>query len=287
MAAVSYGHVAIVPKGVWGAETQYEPCNLVEYNGSSYVAKLQPPIGTLPTDTQYWQVSAAGTKKATLDSLGLVKPDNKTTEVDETGVLSVKESTDIIKKSDGTLSLNTTFEEATELANIIAGEAIKEVLGKVFKSIAATMNLDQNALLKNMLSGEDVDDASKIPTSAFIHTLYNRIGMGTDLSAGDATNLTQAVNDLNSSLGNMRLAVITGTTKPSNGNSDKVPLPNGFTIDNAIILNVMIFNSQWYNMPYFDVSDGKVSNGYYLCSDGVFVSNYNASFYSKKFVQSL
>ena len=200
MAAVSYGHVAIVPKGVWSAETQYEPCNLVEYNGSSYVAKLQPPIGTLPTDTQYWQVSAAGTKKATSDSLGLVEPDNKTTEVDETGVLSVKESTDIIKKSDGTLGLNTTFEEATELANIIAGEAIKEVLGKVSKSIATTMNLDQNALLKNMLSGEDVDDASKIPTSAFIHTLYNRIGMGTDLSAGDATNLTQAVNALNSNL---------------------------------------------------------------------------------------
>ena len=63
MAAVSYGHVAIVPKRVWGAETQYEPCNLVEYNGSSYVAKLQPPIGTLPTDTQYWQVSAVGAKK--------------------------------------------------------------------------------------------------------------------------------------------------------------------------------------------------------------------------------
>lgn len=200
MAAVSYGHVAIVPKGVWSAEVQYEPCNLVEYNGSSYVAKLQPPIGTLPTDTQYWQVSAVGAKKATSDSLGLVEPDNKTTEVDETGVLSVKESTDIIKKSDGTLSLNTTFEEATELANIIAGEAIKEVLGKVSKSIAATMNLDQNALLKNMLSGEDVDDASKIPTSAFVHTLYNRIGMGTDLSAGDATNLTQAVNDLNSNI---------------------------------------------------------------------------------------
>lgn len=200
MAAVSYGHVAIVPKGVWSAEVQYEPCNLVEYNGSSYVAKLQPPIGTLPTDTQYWQVSAVGAKKATSDNLGLIEPDNKTTEVDETGVLSVKESTDIIKKSDGTLSLNTTFKEATELANIIAGEAIKEVLGKVSKSIATTMNLDQNALLKNMLSGEDVDDASKIPTSAFVHTLYNRIGMGTDLSAGDATNLTQAVNDLNSNL---------------------------------------------------------------------------------------
>lgn len=224
MAAVSYGHVAIVPKGVWSAEVQYEPCHLVEYNGSSYVAKLQPPIGTLPTDTQYWQVSAVGAKKATLDSLGLVKPDNKTIEVDETGVLSVKESTDIIKKSDGTLSLNTTFEEATELANIIAGEAIKEVLGKVSKSIATTMNLDQNALLKNMLSGEDVDDASKIPTSAFVHTLYNRIGMGTDLSAGDATNLTQAVNNLNSNLNSLIKIAEVGVTDaiPINPSSKEV-----------------------------------------------------------------
>lgn len=63
MAAVAYGHVAIVPKGIWNAETQYEVCQLVEYDGSSYVAKAQPPVGTLPTDTLYWQVSAAGTKR--------------------------------------------------------------------------------------------------------------------------------------------------------------------------------------------------------------------------------
>lgn len=63
MAAVAYGHVAIVPKGIWNAETQYEVCQLVEYDGSSYVAKAQPPVGTLPTDTSYWQVSAAAPKR--------------------------------------------------------------------------------------------------------------------------------------------------------------------------------------------------------------------------------
>lgn len=248
MAAVSYGHVAIVPKGVWSAEVQYEPCNLVEYNGSSYVAKLQSPIGTLPTDTQYWQISAVGAKKATSDSLGLVEPDNKTTEVDETGVLSVKESTDIIKKSDGTLSLNTTFEEATELANIIAGEAIKEVLGKVSKSIAATMNLDQNALLKNMLSGEDVDDASKIPTSAFVHTLYNRIGMGTDLSVGDATNLTQAVNDLNSNFLTVEYnSIITiSTLKTWTESSYEITSPPvGFSFNDIVSITAFSQKDHW------------------------------------------
>lgn len=209
--AVSYGYVAIVPKGIWSAETQYEACNLVEHDGSSYVAKARPPIGTLPTDTAYWQVSAAGTKKATVDSLGTVMPDGTTTEVNEEGKISaktaqqdsagmVKGSDDITVGEDGALTINTAFEQATELANLIAGEAIKEVLGKVSKAIATTMNLDQNALLKNMVSGIDANDGNKIPSSAFVHTLYERLGMGTDLSAGDATNVTQAVNSLYSNL---------------------------------------------------------------------------------------
>lgn len=209
--AVSYGHVAIVPKGIWSAETQYEVCNLVEHDGSSYVAKVRPPVGTEPTDTAYWQVSAAGTKKATSDSLGTVMPDGTTTEVNEEGKISaktaqqdsagmVKGSDDITVGEDGALTVNTAFEQATKLANLIAGEAIKTVLGKVSKAIATTMNLDENALLKNMVSGIDVNDGAKIPSSAFVHTLYERLGMGTDLSAGDATNVTQAVNSLYSNI---------------------------------------------------------------------------------------
>lgn len=209
--AVSYGHVAIVPKGIWSAETQYEACNLVEHDGSSYVAKARPPVGTLPTDTSYWQVSAAGTKKASSGSLGTVMPDGRTTEVNEEGKLSaktaqqdavgvVKGSDDITVSEDGNLTVNTEFEQATELANLIAGEAIKSVLGKVSKAIAATMNLDQNALLKNMISGIDVNSGEKVPSSAFVHTLYERLGMGTDLSAGDAENVTQAVNALYSNM---------------------------------------------------------------------------------------
>lgn len=197
MAAISYGHVAIVPKGTWNATTQYEVCNLVEYDGSSYVVTSRPPIGTLPTDKTYWQVSAAGTAKATENTLGLVKADNTSTEVDENGQLSVKSSDDIIKNETGNLVINTTFEQATELANIIAGEAIKEVLGKVSKSIATTMNLDQNALLKSMVSSIDTNDENKVPSSALLHTMYERLGMGTDLSSG-FTSVTQAVNQLNS-----------------------------------------------------------------------------------------
>lgn len=210
--AVNYGQVAIVPKGVWNAETQYKVNNLVEYDGSSYVAKVQPPVGTLPTDTSYWQVSAAGTKKATADSLGTVMPDGTTTEIKEDGKLSaktaqqnalgvVKGSDDVTVGEDGNLTVNTTFEQATELANIIAGEAIKSVLGKVSKAIATTMSLDENALLKNMISGIDVNDGNKVPSSAYIHSLVERIGMGTALEGG-FDNLTAGLNSVNNNLSN-------------------------------------------------------------------------------------
>lgn len=208
--AVNYGQVAIVPKGVWNAEAQYKVNNLVEYDGSSYVAKVQPPVGTLPTDTSYWQVSAAGTKKATPDSFGIVMPDGITTEIKEDGKLSaktaqqnalgvVKGSDDITVGEDGNLTVNTTFEQATELANIIAGEAIKSVLGKVSKAIATTMSLDENALLKNMISGIDVNDGNKVPSSAYIHSLVERIGMGTALEGG-FDNLTAGLNSVNNNL---------------------------------------------------------------------------------------
>lgn len=231
MAAVAYGHVAIVPKGIWNADTQYEVCHLVEYDGSSYVAKAQPPVGTLPTDTSYWQVSAAGTKKASSGSLGTVMPDGSTTEVNEAGKLSaktaqqdavgvVKGSDDITVGEDGNLTVNTEFEQATELANLIAGEAIKSVLGKVSKAIAATMNLDQNALLKNMISGIDVNSGEKVPSSAFVHTLYERLGMGTDLSAGDAENVTQAVNALYSNLTPSKITDVTNAINTTYGSGN-------------------------------------------------------------------
>lgn len=216
--AVNYGQVAIVPKGEWNVETQYKVNNLVSYDGSSYVAKVQPPVGTLPTDTSYWQVSAVGTKKATADSLGTVMPDGTTTSVGEDGKLSVntaqqdalgvvKGSDDITVGEDGTLTVNTTFKQATELANIIAGEAIKSVLGKVSKAIATTMNLDENALLKNMISGIDVNDGNKVPSSAYIHLLVERIGMGTALEGG-FDNLTAGLNSVNNNLSNSGIPIV-------------------------------------------------------------------------------
>lgn len=204
-----YGTIGIRPMGTYNADTKYELLNLVEYDGSSYVAHTDPPLGTLPTNTDYWQISASGTSKATESTPGTVMPDGVTTEVDSNGALSVKTATQstagIVKGSagikvaeDGSIDVNTLFEQATELANIIAGEAISTALGKIAKSIAVTMGLNENALLKNMLTNMDADDSTKIPTSKFVHKLYERIGMGEDLDIGD--NLTAVIKSLNSNL---------------------------------------------------------------------------------------
>jgi len=206
---VIYGTIGMLPSEEYNPNKQYEILNLVSFDGSSYVVHTKPPVGTLPTDLAYWQVSALGTSKATANSVGTVKPDGVTTEVSADGSLSVKTATQsalgLVKGSagikvgeGGTVDVNTTFTQAAELANIIAGEAISQVLGKISKSIAVTMGLDQNALLKNMLTNIDANDQNKIPTSALVHTLVDRIGMGTELTAG--ANLTAGLNALNSDL---------------------------------------------------------------------------------------
>lgn len=227
--AVEYGTIAVVPMGTWEDSKDYNVGNLVELDGSSYVAKVKPPAGTSPTDTAYWQVSAKGASKATADIAGVVKPDGVTTEVDANASLSVKKATQatvgIVKGSngikvgaEGSIDVDTTFTQATDLANIIAGEAIASVLGKVSKAIATTMSLDQNALLKNMLTSIDGNSSEKVPTQAYIHTLVERIGMGIELTAG--ANLTEVANELSSNLKNKATVTYTPTIDIPAGTQD-------------------------------------------------------------------
>ena len=47
-------------KGVWASNEKYLSNNQVIYNGSTYLAKGDVPIGTVPTNTTYWRVFGAG-----------------------------------------------------------------------------------------------------------------------------------------------------------------------------------------------------------------------------------
>ncbi len=60
MGAVNYGRIALIPQGNFAGDVQYEQGDVVSYEGSSYIAKSKPPVATLPTNTEYWQLSARG-----------------------------------------------------------------------------------------------------------------------------------------------------------------------------------------------------------------------------------
>lgn len=203
------GKIAVTDGGNYSASTTYEKLTFVHYQGDAYMT-LKTVKGVTPTDDGVnYRRFCKSAELATASKAGIVMPDGTTTTVDSSGYLSAKKATQsttgIVKGSnsikvgsDGAIDVNTTFTQAVNLANIITGEAIATILGKVSKAIATTMNLNQNALLKSMLTSIDANDSSKIPTAAYIHTLVERIGMGTQLTAG--ANLTEAVNNLNSNL---------------------------------------------------------------------------------------
>ena len=183
MTAQNYGTIGTVPKGDYDPDRQYKVGNIVTYtNGSSYLAHTIPPIGTLPTDKNYWQVSAQGGGYASLDAPGVVQPDGDTIDISNDAIISVKTATqdalgvvkgseDISIEADGKLSINTNFEQATELVNIIANEVWSIMLGKISKSIATTMGLDENALLKSMISNQYENVSTKAASAALVNNL--------------------------------------------------------------------------------------------------------------------
>lgn len=205
------GKVVVTDGGTYSASVTYEKLTFVHYNNDAYLT-LKTVKGVTPTDDGVnYRLFCKSAATATTSKAGIVMPDGTTIGISngkitaktatQTTVGVVKGSNDINVGKDGALSLNTKFEQATALANIVAGEALKVVLGKVSKAIATTMNLDENALLKNMISGIDVNDGNKVPSSAYIHSLVERIGMGTALEGG-FDNLTAGLNSVNNNLSN-------------------------------------------------------------------------------------
>ena len=237
------GKVVVTDGGTYSASTTYEKLTFVHYNGDAYLT-LKTVKGVTPSDdgTNY-RLFCKSAEVATATKAGIVLPDGSTITISN-GKISAKTATqttlgvvkgsDDIKITGGAASVNTQFTQATQLANIIAGEAIKSVLGKVSKAIATTMSLDENALLKNMISGIDVNDGNKVPSSAYIHSLVERIGMGTALEGG-FDNLTAGLNSVNNNLSKAVHSsnLLEENTSPRfvewNGNSLNTPFKAGLT----------------------------------------------------------
>ena len=255
------GKIAVTDGGNYSASTTYEKLTFVHYQGDAYMT-LKTVNGVTPTDDGVnYKLFCKSAELATASKAGIVMPDGTTTTVDSSGNLSAKQATQsttgIVKGSksikvgsDGAIDVNTNFTQAADLANIIAEEAIATILGKVSKAIATTMNLNQNALLKSMLTSIDVNDSSKIPTAAYIHTLVERIGIGTQLTAG--ANLTEAANNLSSNLAKNNAKVTLNGVKNINGftavYSDRTDRAFQLYYENGEIASIAFNNTGiWYD----------------------------------------
>lgn len=233
------GKIAVTDGGNYSASTTYEKLTFVHYQGDTYMT-LKTVKGVMPTDDGVnYKLFCKSAELATASKAGIVMPDGTTTTVNSSGEMSAKQATQsttgIVKGSksikvvsDGAIVVNTNFTQAADLANIIAEEAIATILGKVSKAIATTMNLNQNALLKSMLTSIDANDSSKIPTAAYIHTLVERIGMGTQLTAG--ANLTEAANNLSSNFDNLETALNSVLKTQWTNNSNEITVGPGSTV---------------------------------------------------------
>ena len=255
------GKIAVTDGGDYSATTTYEKLTFVHYQGDTYMT-LKTVKGVTPTDDGVnYKLFCKSAELATASKAGIVMPDGTTTTVNSSGEMSAKQATQsttgIVKGSksikvvsDGAIVVNTNFTQAADLANIIAEEAIATILGKVSKAIATTMNLNQNALLKSMLTSIDVNDSSKIPTAAYIHTLVERIGMGTQLTAG--ANLTEAANNLSSNLAAANAKVTLNGVKNINGftsvYSDRTDRAFQLQYDSGEIASIAFNNTGiWYD----------------------------------------
>ncbi len=45
----------LVPRGAYDSGHQYIVGDAPEYQGNSYICYTQPPVGTAPSNTSYWQ----------------------------------------------------------------------------------------------------------------------------------------------------------------------------------------------------------------------------------------
>ena len=255
------GKIAVTDGGNYSVSTTYEKLTFVHYQGDAYMT-LKTVKGVTPTDDGVnYKLFCKSAELATASKAGIVMPDGTTTTVNSSGKMSAKRATQstpgIVKGSnsikvgsDGAIDVNTTFTQAVNLANIITGEAIATILGKVSKAIATTMNLNQNALLKSMLTSIDANDSSKIPTAAYIHTLVERIGMGTQLTAG--ANLTEVANELSSNLAAANAKVALNGVKNINGftavYSDRTDRAFQLQYDSGEIASIAFNNTGiWYD----------------------------------------
>lgn len=86
------GRVAIVPKGDYVANKAYKRLDCVMYNGlTMYIAKKDVPVGTLPTDENYWMKSISTNSTGGLSKK--IVEELPTTGIDESTIYLIRKIT--------------------------------------------------------------------------------------------------------------------------------------------------------------------------------------------------
>ena len=87
------GNLTLNPRGAWSAsEAPYKRLDYVGYNGSSWTALSDAGSEDVPGISPVWMASSIGSGPATVDLIGVVKPDGVTTETDASGTISVTDA---------------------------------------------------------------------------------------------------------------------------------------------------------------------------------------------------
>ena len=231
------GKVAPTPKDKFVNGTAYDKLDVVEYNGTLYIAK-KASAGVLPTDTEYWMLAVDLTGK--LDTTGDTENNTVTfesgDEADPTAwenvtVLSSKEKhSSLLKK------ISTMFSNVRYLYKLLGTTDIS-ALGTVTQALA---NLDGNVGdIKGIISS--LADCSAATVAGY---------------AADAL----AVKELNSNLQNTIKIFTTATgSYDANNYSDEgrysigntnnwINLPSNLKIDYGVLL---VFNASTYTVQVF------------------------------------
>lgn len=108
------GRVAMVHKGAYNSATTYNNLDIVEYNGSSYVCKVDNTINIVPTDTSKWNLLVQKPVKGT----------DYYTEQDKQEIISdIEQTAGFITKDVSNLTYYTkTSDMNTAISNAVDGE---------------------------------------------------------------------------------------------------------------------------------------------------------------------
>ena len=139
---INAGRVRFVSRGTYNNSTQYYLFDLVDYNGSSYIAK-ENSLGNLPTNTQYWQLIAEKGNTGNTGQTGPVGPTgNGIASIRKTGTSGLVDTYTITYTNGNTTTFTVTNGEdanTTEITNLKNENAyLQNVVKQAFTEATAS-----------------------------------------------------------------------------------------------------------------------------------------------------